>query len=240
MDELIRANINFFSKGIQREEFIKCNKHRIELILKVLKEIPQEKIADIGCTGGMLAEFYKNLPGIKIIVGFEASEEMSKNTCSLFSEIRIWKAGYTDCPAKDDEFDVIIAGEIIEHILNTDYFLKEVSRILKKGGFVLLTTPNLCYWGNRVRLFIGKVPYSLPSVSSSFHYDAVDPYHIRIGNMDEWRKYFEKMNFKVVKIMGYNYYDIGGKGKYLRKFFDLFLYKKPSLARGLFFILKKL
>jgi len=41
-------------------------------------------------------------------------------------------------------FDVVYAGEIIEHVLDTLAFLREVRRVLRPGGSVVLTTPNLC------------------------------------------------------------------------------------------------
>jgi SAM-dependent methyltransferase len=42
----------------------------------------------------------------------------------------------------DNEFDGVIAIEVIEHIEQDDKFLQQISRILKPGGFLLLTTPN--------------------------------------------------------------------------------------------------
>jgi len=37
-------------------------------------------------------------------------------------------------PFKDESFDAIWAEEVIEHLYNTDYFLEEVYRVLRKGG----------------------------------------------------------------------------------------------------------
>ena len=43
----------------------------------------------------------------------------------------------------DNEFDVVIAFQVIEHIKNDQLFLKEIHRILKKGGKAVITTPNI-------------------------------------------------------------------------------------------------
>jgi len=45
-------------------------------------------------------------------------------------------------PFKNNSFDTIVAGEIIEHLKEPCRFLKEIKRILKKNGKLILTTPN--------------------------------------------------------------------------------------------------
>lgn len=42
----------------------------------------------------------------------------------------------------DNEFDGVIAIEVIEHVEEDEKFLQQISRILRPGGFLLLTTPN--------------------------------------------------------------------------------------------------
>jgi ubiquinone/menaquinone biosynthesis C-methylase UbiE len=46
-------------------------------------------------------------------------------------------------PFEDSAFDIVIAGETIEHIVRTDWFLHEVNRVTKIGGSLILTTPNV-------------------------------------------------------------------------------------------------
>lgn len=45
-------------------------------------------------------------------------------------------------PAQDDEFDVTCALECIEHVENPRHFFREIFRITKSGGLVIITTPN--------------------------------------------------------------------------------------------------
>lgn len=62
-------------------------------------------------------------------------------------------------PFDDDLFDVVYAGEVIEHILDTGKFLKEITRVLKKNGLLIITTPNLSFWLNRILVLCGYQPY---------------------------------------------------------------------------------
>jgi len=45
-------------------------------------------------------------------------------------------------PYDDNSFDCIVSFQVIEHIADDNFFLKEISRVLKPNGFALMTTPN--------------------------------------------------------------------------------------------------
>lgn len=63
-------------------------------------------------------------------------------------------------PYADDEFDVVIFAEIIEHLLNDPCkVLREIKRVLKPGGTVIVTTPNVARLENIARLISGANIY---------------------------------------------------------------------------------
>ncbi|PIN98824.1 MAG: hypothetical protein COT90_02485 [Candidatus Diapherotrites archaeon CG10_big_fil_rev_8_21_14_0_10_31_34] len=72
-------------------------------------------------------------------------------------------------PFKNNSFDVVFAGEIIEHIFDTDFFVSELNRILKPNGFLVISTPNTAWIGNRFLLLIGKKPLNLDYFLSGGH-----------------------------------------------------------------------
>ncbi len=61
-------------------------------------------------------------------------------------------------PLKDSSIDILIAGEIIEHMFNPTRFLSEINRVLKKGGLLILSTPNICSFKNRIRMLFNLIP----------------------------------------------------------------------------------
>ncbi len=56
------------------------------------------------------------------------------------------------------EFDVVLAVEVIEHMADTSSFLANCAAILKPGGILILTTPNLLFGVNRLLMLAGKQP----------------------------------------------------------------------------------
>jgi SAM-dependent methyltransferase len=62
---------------------------------------------------------------------------------------------------ENNSFDLIILGEVIEHLYDPDIILQECSRILKPNGVLLITTPNLLSWYNRILMVFGYYPMNL-------------------------------------------------------------------------------
>ncbi len=53
----------------------------------------------------------------------------------------------------DEPFDAVLITEIIEHVAHPDDFLRQVSRLVRPGGYIIMTTPNGAYFKNRLPKF---------------------------------------------------------------------------------------
>ncbi|QIM20987.1 class I SAM-dependent methyltransferase [Phycicoccus sp. HDW14] len=71
-------------------------------------------------------------------------------------------------PFADDAFDVVVAGEVLEHVPHPDLLLAEIRRILQPGGRLVLSTPNIVGWANRVLVPLGIQPL-FTETSSEVH-----------------------------------------------------------------------
>lgn len=85
----------------------------------------------------------------------------------------------------DNYFDVIHANQIIEHITNVDIFVAETYRILKTGGYVIISTENLSVVDNVIALFSGQQAFS-QHISERYHIGNIFSPHYgeRLG---KWR-----------------------------------------------------
>jgi 2-polyprenyl-3-methyl-5-hydroxy-6-metoxy-1,4-benzoquinol methylase len=68
-------------------------------------------------------------------------------------------------PFEDSTFDGVVMLEIIEHVVAAEFLLKEIHRVLKPGGFVILSTPNFAFPLNRLRILAGGL-----SMDEGYHY----------------------------------------------------------------------
>jgi len=98
-------------------------------------------VLDIGCSRG---ELLGRIPATIRRCGVDCLDPAA---VAPDVEYRQWDIAQ-GVPFKDREFDVVFAGEVVEHLLDTVGFLGECRRILRPRGVLLLTTPNLAYWRN--------------------------------------------------------------------------------------------
>ena len=56
-------------------------------------------------------------------------------------------------PLAAASFDLILFGDVLEHLFATDEVLKHASRVLRPGGRIAVAVPNVGYWRRRARLF---------------------------------------------------------------------------------------
>src|ERR1700730_11103050 len=99
-----------------------------------------ERVLDVGCgEGRFAAELARS--GARV-VGIDVAEEPLRRARELYPELDVrlvdaqggWKLA-------DASFDVVWAGEVIEHVADTAAWLSEVRRVLRSGGRLLLSTP---------------------------------------------------------------------------------------------------
>jgi ubiquinone/menaquinone biosynthesis C-methylase UbiE len=62
--------------------------------------------------------------------------------------------------------DVILASDVLEHLVNPALFVSEMFRVLRPGGYLILDTPNLASWHNIFALLVGVQPFSGPNITN--------------------------------------------------------------------------
>jgi 2-polyprenyl-3-methyl-5-hydroxy-6-metoxy-1,4-benzoquinol methylase len=100
-----------------------------------------ERVLDVGCGEGRFAAELARA-GAEV-VGIDVAAEPLRRARALHPELdlRLVRAEAA-WPLRDASFDVVWAGEVIEHIADTAGWLSEVRRVLRPGGALLLSTPD--------------------------------------------------------------------------------------------------
>lgn len=113
---------------------------RRNTILSLLKDVPKNaRILDIGCSGGVLMLALRDA-GFTDVTGLDFSEEAIEQ-CKRkgLSQVHVMDAHFPGF--KDEEFDLIIASDCLEHLEKDEVALGNWHRILKKGGVGYIFVP---------------------------------------------------------------------------------------------------
>jgi SAM-dependent methyltransferase len=104
-------------------------------------------------------------------------------------------------PFEDSSFDCVIFCEIVEHLLlSADFPTSEIMRILKPGGYVVVSTPNAARLANLVRLMKGK------NIYADYSKHGIYGRHNREYTLPEIVALLERHHFKITETKVQNIY----------------------------------
>lgn len=123
--------------------------------LQLLPDSTDYSIIELGSGHGELAQ--KLQPLVKKLTCVDRSEiYVNQLTRSGFKAVL---ADFNQpLSFKTGQFDGAISLEVIEHLVDAEGFLKEVYRLLKPQGWLIISTPNIAWWGYRLFCLLGQPP----------------------------------------------------------------------------------
>lgn len=158
-------------KTIAAASHIKTNDRIFGLITK--EPLANKKILDIGAGRGYMSQRIGNQ---LVKEGLKVSEVLT--ACDLFPEyfeydgVVCEKLNFlSKLPYADNSYDIVYSIEVIEHLTNPVEFLKEIYRVLKPGGRLIYSTPNVLNINSRLS-YLGSGFFKLFGPLSYEHHKA--------------------------------------------------------------------
>lgn len=116
------------------------------------------RILDLGCGEGHLTgEIKKRFPSAEVH-GLDYSMAAVDFAVGEFPDIEFVLADGLNPPYPPDYLDVVICNNIWEHVPDPLRLLEGITRILKPGGVVVISTPSRFRFGNVLRILVGQAP----------------------------------------------------------------------------------
>lgn len=162
-----------------------------------LPYIEERFVIDLGAIPGHLTRAIKIL-GANKVIGFDYDPERF-GFLSAFAKsgITLLKCDLRNSvlPLESESVDSILFTEVIEHIPNPEFLIKELHRVLKPQGKLIITTPNIGNLANRIRHLL-----KLPIYPSSEHMgERAEQQHVHEYTMHELQSLFTNKGFIIVK-----------------------------------------
>lgn len=198
----------------------RINKHedRLPMCAKIIADLNPSSLLDIGAGDGLFLDRLSSATrSLEELAGIELNEDAvqvmrnkgyNAHACSASAEY----------PFEDAHFDLVFAGEVVEHVFDPDAMLRECRRVLTRSGTLVITTPNLLAWHNRILMLLGVTPFFVEHsyvetygpMYSLLKRPSVPVGHLRIYNLTPLRALLQRNGFEIKKVQGFAFLPIPG------------------------------
>ena len=161
------------------------------------------RLLSIGCEPGHVEILLRKFYGFRQVVGlsYRASPEFKRRMAEFDIPMLECDVESQPIPGADGSFRSVVFLEALEHMFNgVPFALSEMQRVLAPGGVIVLSTPNLAQFRNRIKLLQGKsVNWPLDG-SKRFFAKPVHMRHNREYTAKEVRFLLREAGFEVKKV----------------------------------------
>ena len=187
MKNSLLSKIGFKLIGIPHIEM----RIRAKKIFSFLPKENKQKVLDAGCGYGIYSLTFqeKGFQVTAIDHDKKRVDELKKQT-----DLHVEKADITNLPFQDNYFDVISCSEVIEHIKDDEQALSELSRVLKKRGILITTTPSLT---DKNKLDYKKWDHERPGYSKEMIYNLADANNLIVDKIEFYSGRITESLFKI-------------------------------------------
>lgn len=157
--------------------------------------LPQkaERVLDVGCGNGALGKALKEKEIARKVVGIEINAKAADDARYNIDEVISVDIENANLQFEKEYFDLIIFGDVLEHLYNPWKVLEGMKSYLKKDGHILISIPNVRYYRVLCGLiFKGEFKYEEDGI--------LDKDHIRFFTLKMLRRYAKEAGLKIVKI----------------------------------------
>lgn len=172
---------------------------RIRRIRKLVREALPPKgatIVDCGCgVGHVLEPFASDHTLIGVDYNTDQLADAEKRGYAKTIQANLENG----IPELDASADLVLAGEVIEHLIDVDGFLDELMKVTKEKGTLVISTPNTVSLDSRCRVVIGDLPTPIHPSAESLNGEprAGGRGHLRGFTLSVLKQLLEKHNWAV-------------------------------------------
>jgi SAM-dependent methyltransferase len=139
-------------------DFVYGGDERAELVRRYVGG-PGRRVLDVGCRYGALTRSY--LEG-NDVVGLDV-DRLALDEATRLGIETVWANAEDGLPFDDESFDVVVAGELLEHLREPSALVGDARRVLRPGGTLVGSVPNAFRLKNRLRVLGGRHPEDDPT-----------------------------------------------------------------------------
>ncbi|MBN1552657.1 class I SAM-dependent methyltransferase [bacterium] len=117
-----------------------------------------KNVLELGCATGYVSQLMRQ--NNCTVTGIELDPEAAAEASKHCQRVIVGDLNETSLlNSLDQTYDVIVAGDILEHLIDPETILDTLHDHLKPGGYILVSMPNIAFWRMRLDLLMGRFEY---------------------------------------------------------------------------------
>ncbi len=115
---------------------------------------PTSKVLDVGSGSGAIGKLLRER-SFSELYAVEVDDEARRNTAATYRRMETSLDAY-----HGESFDLILILDVLEHLPNAETIFRQAASLLKPGGTMLVSVPNIAHWSARFALLFGIFKYT--------------------------------------------------------------------------------
>jgi 2-polyprenyl-3-methyl-5-hydroxy-6-metoxy-1,4-benzoquinol methylase len=160
---------------------------------ELLALVPESarRVLDIGCGAGRLGEAIKARQTAEV-VGIEMVEAAARRARERLDQVLVGNVERMDLPFESGSFDAVICGDVLEHLRDPEGLLRRVRTLLRPGGCVIASIPNVRHHTVVRSLLAGNWTYEPAGL--------LDRTHLRFFTRVDIEQLFAETGFTITRL----------------------------------------
>jgi 2-polyprenyl-3-methyl-5-hydroxy-6-metoxy-1,4-benzoquinol methylase len=171
--------------------YVPLNRRRHRAHAKLLAAVGTgQRVLDVGCSSGYLAQPLSERGNT--IVGLELDPAAAREAEGFCERVLVGDVETMELPLEPASFDVVLCGDVVEHLRDPRAALARLRPFLRPGGRLVLSTPNVANWAIRLSLLGGRWRYTDRGI--------LDRSHTHLFTRATLRETIESAGYRVERI----------------------------------------
>lgn len=185
---------DYYQEGVKNNLLQRIwHKGKLKAVLNLIEDEPKN-VLDVGSASGwFLSNIHRKYPKSKCI-GVDKYKDAVTFGNKKYKSLKLIYADAHNLPFKAETFDLVICTEVLEHVKDPDIVLKEIKRVLSRGGVAIIEMDSgnilfrtAWYWWTNLRRGVWR--------------DS----HIHLFNAQKLEKVIKKSGLKIKKKKNFNF-----------------------------------